>query len=80
MWDLAVAGRFEEARKIYRWFTPLLHLDTHVKLVQYIKLTMAERGYGSELTRAPRLPLAGKEREAILAVIRKAVAAREAIS
>ncbi len=77
LWDLAMAGKFEEAREIYRWFTPLLHLDTHVKLVQYIKLTMAERGYGSEVTRAPRLPIVGKERETIVGTIRQAITMRK---
>src|SRR5215467_831921 len=60
LWDLAIKGRFEEALKIYRWYTPLLHLDTHVKLVQYIKLAAAEAGHGTETTRPPRLPLVGK--------------------
>lgn len=73
LWDLATAGRWTEARDVYRWYTPLLHLDTHVKLVQYIKLAVAECGYGSELTRAPRLPLTGAEREQILGVIRHAI-------
>jgi 4-hydroxy-tetrahydrodipicolinate synthase len=76
LWDLATAGRYDEAVKVYRWYTPLLHLDTHPKLVQYIKLAVQECGYGSELTRAPRLPLVGEERERILAVIRRAVATR----
>jgi 4-hydroxy-tetrahydrodipicolinate synthase len=75
-WDLATSGNYAEALKIYRWYTPLLHLDTHVKLVQYIKLAMAETGMGSEQTRAPRLPLVGREREEILALIRKAIATR----
>src|SRR5207244_5320522 len=44
LWDLAMQGRYEEALRIYRWFTPLLHLDTHIKLVQYIKLAAAECG------------------------------------
>ena len=51
LWDLATSGRFEEARKVYRWYTPLLHLDTHPKLVQYIKLAAAECGYGTETVR-----------------------------
>src|SRR5262245_15071432 len=76
LWDLATSGRWDEALKVYRWYTPLLHLDTHVKLVQYIKLAMAEVGAGSEMVRAPRLPLAGKEREEILAVIRQAIRTR----
>jgi 4-hydroxy-tetrahydrodipicolinate synthase len=72
-WDLATAGKWEDARAIYRWYTPLLHLDTHVKLVQYIKLAAAECGYGSELTRPPRLPLVGAERDQILGIIRHAI-------
>ena len=76
LWDLAAAGRFEEAREVYRWYTPLLHLDTHPKLVQYIKLADAECGYGTETVRAPRLPLVGAEREQILGIIRKAIATR----
>lgn len=79
LWDLATAGRYEEARRVYRWYTPLLHLDTHPKLVQYIKLAAAECGYGTEMVRAPRLPLAGEEREQILGIIRKAIATRPMI-
>jgi len=80
LWDLATAGRWEEAREVYRWYTPLLHLDTHVKLVQYIKLAVAECGYGSELTRAPRLPLIGDERKQVLKIIQEAIANRPAVS
>jgi 4-hydroxy-tetrahydrodipicolinate synthase len=76
LWDLAIRGRYDQALPIYRWYTPLLHLDTHPKLVQYIKLAMAETGLGNEITRAPRLPLEGKEREEILKIIRRAIATR----
>ena len=76
LWDLAIAGRWQEARDLYRWYTPLLHLDTKVKLVQYIKLAMAETGLGSEMVRAPRLRLEGAERDEILGVIRRAIASR----
>ena len=76
LWDLATAGRWREARDLYRWYTPLLHLDTKVKLVQYIKLAMAETGLGSEMVRAPRLRLQGAERDEILEIIRPAVATR----
>ncbi len=79
LWDLATNGQWEEARALYRWYTPLLHLDTKVKLVQYIKLCMAEVGLGSETVRAPRLPIAGAEREEILGVIRKSLANRPAL-
>ncbi len=76
LWDLATNGRWDEALRVYRWYTPLLHLDTHVKLVQYIKLAVQECGYGSERVRAPRLPLIGEERERILAVISRGIATR----
>lgn len=78
LWDLAMRGQMQEAREVYRWYTPLLHLDTHCKLVQYIKLASQECGFGSEQTRAPRLPLVGEERERILSIIRRAIATRPA--
>jgi dihydrodipicolinate synthase/N-acetylneuraminate lyase len=76
LWHLACGGHGQEARAIYRWFTPLLHLDTHVKLVQYIKLAAAETGHGTETVRAPRLPLVGRERDEVLAVVRAALRTR----
>jgi 4-hydroxy-tetrahydrodipicolinate synthase len=79
LYDLASAGKFEEAVKLYRWFTPLLHLDTHVKLVQYIKLIAAECGHGTETTRPPRLPLVGAEREEVLAIVSHALKTRPAL-
>ena len=80
LWELATSGQWQKALELYRWYTPLLHLDTKVKLVQYIKLAMQETGLGSELTRAPRLPLVGTEREQILGVIRRAIATRPALT
>ena len=62
LWDLTQEGEWEEARKLYRWYTPLLHLDVSTKLVQNIKLAMQETGLGNEWVRAPRLPLVGAER------------------
>jgi 4-hydroxy-tetrahydrodipicolinate synthase len=76
LWDLAAAGRWAEARALYRWFTPLLHLDVHVKLVQYIKLAQAMAGLGTETTRAPRLALEGEERKRIAAIIQAGLDAR----
>lgn len=80
LWDLLETGRFAEARKVYAWYSPLLHLDTDPKLVQYIKLAAAECGYGTELTRAPRLPLVGEERDRVLKTIRDAIASRPLIA
>lgn len=76
LWDLAKAGKYAEALKVYQWYTPLLHLDTLPKLVQYIKLAAAECGYGTEVCRAPRLKLVGEERERVLSIIHKAIETR----
>lgn len=73
LYKLVKAGRIEEALEIHRWFLPLLELDIHAKLVQYIKLAEQEVGMGTEHVRAPRLPLIGAERERVLGVIRKAL-------
>ncbi len=80
LWDLATSGQWQKALELYRWYTPLLHLDTKVKLVQYIKLAMQETGLGSELTRPPRLPIIGAERDEILGIIRSSIATRPALS
>ena len=76
MWDLAMAGDYRKALEVYRWYMPMLHFDSHPKLVQYIKLAVAELGYGTETVRAPRLPLVGEERERILKIIRDSIATR----
>lgn len=76
IFKLIKAGRVSEALTIYRWFLPLLELDIHAKLVQYIKLAETEAGIGSEHVRAPRLILVGEERERILKIIRDGIAVR----
>ena len=76
LWELMQAGEWDKARAIYRWFSPLLHLDVHPKFVQYIKLCLQETGLGTEWVRAPRLTLAGAERKAVLKVIHDGIAAR----
>jgi 4-hydroxy-tetrahydrodipicolinate synthase len=76
LWELMQAGRWAEAVQLYRWFTPLLHLDTHVKFVQYIKLAVQECGLGAEWVRAPRLVLTGAERKQVLKVIHDGIAKR----
>jgi 4-hydroxy-tetrahydrodipicolinate synthase len=76
---LVKAGRLDEALAIYRWFIPVLELDIHPKLVQYIKLAAAETGLCSEYVRAPRLVLEGEERKQVLATIKKAIASRPAL-
>ena len=76
IFNLAKQGRHQEALSIYRWFLPVLELDIHPKLVQYIKLAETATGLGTENVRQPRLPLVGEEREKVLAVINKTIATR----
>ncbi|MCU0890571.1 MAG: dihydrodipicolinate synthase family protein [Sandarakinorhabdus sp.] len=72
----ANAGDWETARRIYRWFMPLLHLDAEHDLVQSIKLAEQMMGRGSERVRLPRLPLAGARRAEVEAMVRTAAANR----
>jgi 4-hydroxy-tetrahydrodipicolinate synthase len=78
-WELTRAGRWDEAREMYRWFTPLLHLDVHTKFVQYIKLMVQECGLGREWVRSPRKTLVGAERERVLQIIRHGIETRPSI-
>ncbi|HVT85548.1 MAG TPA: dihydrodipicolinate synthase family protein [Chitinophagaceae bacterium] len=80
IYKLVKAGKIEKATKIYRWFMPLLELDIHPKLVQYIKLAASQTGLGSEYVRAPRLILEGAEREKILSIIHQGIATRPNIT
>jgi 1-pyrroline-4-hydroxy-2-carboxylate deaminase len=79
IYNLVKAGKIEEATKIYRWFMPLLELDIHPKLVQYIKLAETQTGIGSETVRAPRLVLVGQERAEVLKIINDAIATRPSL-
>lgn len=79
IYELAKGGRVEEAREIYRWFMPLLELDTNSKLVQNIKLAEVATGIGTEYVRPPRLPLVGEERRRVLNVINSSLENRPEI-
>jgi len=79
VFKLVKQGKIDEALKIYRWFLPLLELDIHPKLVQYIKLAEQETGIGTEHVRAPRLALTGQERDTILKIIRDGIKSRPKI-
>jgi 4-hydroxy-tetrahydrodipicolinate synthase len=76
VYKLTKANKIADALEIYRWFLPLLELDIHPKLVQYIKLAEQEAGIGSEHVRKPRLTLVGEERERILKIIREGISKR----
>jgi len=66
------AGDLQRARRLYRWFMPLLHLDSDPDLVQAIKLAEQLMGRGSERVRPPRLPLAGERRAAVTRLVEHA--------
>lgn len=76
IYRLVKAGRIDEALAIYRWFLPVLELDIHPKLVQYIKLAEVATGIGTETVRAPRLALVGAERVQVQKIIDDALATR----
>ena len=76
LFDLAREGKIAEARALYDWFLPLLRLDTVPKFVQLVKLVQQETGLGSETVRPPRLPLEPPEREAVVGLVRYALARR----
>lgn len=69
--DHCLAGRWDDARRLYRILTPVYHLDTHVKLVQYIKLACQMRGCGREYVRAPRHILSGEERRSVEDIVNR---------
>ncbi|MCH2229616.1 MAG: dihydrodipicolinate synthase family protein [Crocinitomicaceae bacterium] len=79
IYELAKAGKFAEAIKIYRWFLPLLELDINSKLVQNIKLAEVATGIGTENVRAPRLALIGEERKSVLSVIENGLKSRPSL-
>lgn len=80
LFDLALAGRWREAFELYRWFLPLLRLDTVPKFIQMIKLAESRAGVGSSTVRPPRLDLAGEELESITRLIDDAIAHRPSLA
>lgn len=79
LFELARRGETAKAFELYRWFLPLLRLDTVPKFVQLIKLVQEEVGMGSARVRPPRLEVDGAEREAALKTIRAALASRPTV-
>ncbi|RMG22080.1 MAG: dihydrodipicolinate synthase family protein [Methanobacteriota archaeon] len=73
LYELTRQGQWDKARQLYRWFMPLLHLDTSTKLVQNIKLVESLVGVGTETVRPPRLPLEGEEREQVVELVKQAL-------
>ncbi len=80
LFRLARAGRSQEAFELYRWFLPLLRMDTVPKFIQLIKQVQQEAGIGSARVRAPRLEVAGEELAATRAAYEYAQAHRPAVA
>jgi 4-hydroxy-tetrahydrodipicolinate synthase len=78
LFELAARDDNDKAFELYRWFLPLLRMDTVPKFVQLIKLVQQEAGMGNARVRPPRLELAGEELETAQAVIRRTLANRPA--
>ena len=76
LWELCRAGRWDEARALYEWFLPLLHLDIGPKFVQQIKLVEALVGVGSAKVRAPRMQLSEAEATRVEKVLAEALEKR----
>ena len=76
LWNWMQAGEWDRARTLWRWFLPLMTLDIGPHFVQKIKLALQEVGSGQEWVRAPRLILAGAEREEVLTLIHNRMANR----
>jgi 4-hydroxy-tetrahydrodipicolinate synthase len=79
LWELARAGRWEDARALYEWFLPLLHLDIGPKFVQQIKMVEALMGVGTARVRGPRLQLLNEEASHVEAVLERALESRPEI-
>jgi 4-hydroxy-tetrahydrodipicolinate synthase len=76
LFNYAIYGERDKAITLYKWFLPLLRLDTVGKFVQLIKLCQHEVGMGNSRVRAPRLELANGELEEARSIIRTALANR----
>lgn len=79
IYRLTKAGRIEEARKILRWFLPILELDINPQLVQNIKLAEVMTGLGTEHVRRPRQVLQGAERARVIKILEDGLAVRPSL-
>jgi 4-hydroxy-tetrahydrodipicolinate synthase len=79
LFDYAIQGKTKEAFELYRWFLPLLRMDTVPKFIQLIKLVQKEVGEGNTNVRPPRLEIAGEELSAARRVIQEALATRPSL-
>jgi 4-hydroxy-tetrahydrodipicolinate synthase len=76
LFNLATHGQTKKADELYKWFLPLLRMDTVIKFVQFIKLIQQETDTGNEQVRGPRCLLTGEERKLALATLKHALKTR----
>lgn len=76
LFNCGINGESDKAFELYRWFLPLLRMDTVPNFVQLIKLVQAEVGIGNSRVRPPRLELVGTDLEQVLKIIREALRSR----
>jgi dihydrodipicolinate synthase/N-acetylneuraminate lyase len=76
LFNYGINGESDKAFELYRWFLPLLRMDTLSNFVQLIKLVQAEVGIGNSRVRPPRLELAGKELDQTATIVRDALQSR----
>lgn len=76
LWEHCMEGRWEQARELYDWFLPLLHLDTGPKFIQQIKLVESLMGVGSARVRAPRMQLPEAEASRVEQLLSEALKRR----
>jgi len=80
LFNLAKAGKQKEAFELYRWFLPLLRMDTVPKFVQLIKWVQEQAGVGSARVRSPRMEIVGEELKTAQATFKTALANRPKVS
>ncbi|HTM16682.1 MAG TPA: dihydrodipicolinate synthase family protein [Terracidiphilus sp.] len=80
LFNRAQTGNTKQAFELYRWFLPLLRMDTVPKFIQLIKQVQQEAGVGCARVRPPRLEVVGKELEETRAAFRAAQANRPAVA
>jgi 4-hydroxy-tetrahydrodipicolinate synthase len=76
LFQCGLTGKNDQAFDLYRWFLPLLRMDTTTNFVQLIKLVQAEAGIGNARVRPPRMELVGTELETATKIIRDKLQAR----
>jgi len=73
LFNFAIAGKQDEAFALYRWFLPMLRMDTVPKFVQLIHQVQQETGTGNARVRPPRMQVVGVELEETRTIVMEAL-------